>query len=108
MRSKFLCSVLLLSSIAIAQTQPPPPASSVLSELERTKLELASTKLKLANTQMSIVQEQGTAAQKEMQQLIITIETAHPGYMISQQTGELVPKAAPISPAPVKTTPKTK
>jgi hypothetical protein len=103
MRSKFLCSILLLAAIAKAQAPPSPPTTNpaatvnlqptpTLDELSKTKLELLSTKMALLNTQEATIRQQGQQLQIDMQQQIIAIETKYPGFTISQQTGQLVAK----------------
>lgn len=119
MHSKFLCSLLLLSSVAFAQTVPsvktntplmsPPPG---LDELSGVKLELQQTKIALAQCQANAIMANGQKANSDMQQTVMEIEKKYPGYTITQQRDGgwmLVQKPeSPVTPVtPTKEQPKT-
>ena len=113
MRSKFICSIALLCAYsAVAQKAPivntPPPATETkpttvtaplapkdLDELNRTRLDLISEKIKSTKLELGILNKNGHDLDLEMQQRIIAIEAQYPGYTVSMQTGQLVPKGSP-------------
>jgi len=97
MNLKFLAP-LILSSGLIAQTgvpqkppiqQSPPPVQFVqgppaLTELEQTKLELYTT-------QNMMLRRQEDELKQKYIKLVNDINVNHPGYVFSEQTGQLVP-----------------
>jgi TolA-binding protein len=99
-----ILAVMAFSAPVRAQqpTQPTQPtttaASPILTEVEQLKMENI-------NLRFTALQNQIQQVQQQAQQLIVSIETAHPGYSLNFQTGQLTPKPVESpkdTPAPEK------
>jgi hypothetical protein len=89
MRSKFLCSLTLLTAFSVvAQT----PSTPQLDELTKTKADLLATQMQLVNTQESQLEQQKQKIAQSMQELIIGLEKKYPGFTLDLKTGLLTAK----------------
>jgi len=91
MNLKFLAP-LILSSGLIAQTgvpQKPPIQQSTTPVVALTELE--QTKLELYTTQNMMLRRQEDELKQKYIKLVNDINVSHPGYIFSEQTGQLVP-----------------
>jgi TolA-binding protein len=84
----------------LSQTTPT-VASPMLTEVEQLKMENI-------NLRFTALQNQIQQVQQQAQQLIVSIETAHPGYSLNFQTGQLTPKPKPVEPPKATPSPEKK
>ena len=101
-RTKLMFPIVMAAPMIFAQAKPatpmkvdPPPAqptpkSTPMPAAPQPLTELEQTKLQLEMTQAALLQTQVTELQQKHAATVAKINADHPGYVYSDQTGQLV------------------